>query len=241
MKFLVVVPTIRHGLPGFAELKEHLRSTLTQPTDLHFLDGSAGKPATLNKAYDELLLGSDCDFYVTIDDDYWAGDGWQDALVAGFEALPEMGALGLWLGDDPEMRALMGAHLVAEEEERKGVRFRRIGPTHHLNGALIAFRREVAVAVGKLPASDIKYQIWEDAYRSRRVRIVGHEIAFVIGSTPRLVEFDDPPEYLAEKARDLAAGRKVAQEYLAKGGIRDPLTLQIRRILGGIKRRILPK
>lgn len=233
------MPTIRHNLPGFGTLKEHLQATLTHPTELHFIDGSAGKPQTLNQAYDELLLHSDCDVYVTIDDDYWTGDGWQDTISEGFAVLPEMGALGIWMGDGREMRDLMGAQLIGPVEERGGVSFRRVGLTHHINGALIAFRREIAIQVGKLPESPIKYQIWEDAYRSRRVRVVGMDLAFVIGATPKLIEFDDPADYLAEKAKDLAEGRKLASDFLARGGIRDPFSLRMRRWAGGWKARLL--
>ncbi|HWA84458.1 MAG TPA: hypothetical protein VG820_13535 [Fimbriimonadaceae bacterium] len=239
MKFLVVIPTIRQKLKGFEEVMDSVRASFTQPTEFHILDGSEGKSQALNKAFDELLVPSDCDVYVTIDDDYLPGEAWQDTLVAAFDAFPRVGAFGLWLGDDPEMLKLMGAHLIGPEERKGAVRFRRIGPAHHINGALIAFRKEVAVAVGKLPDSDLKYQLWEDAYRTRRVRVVGKEIMYAVGAIPKLIEYEDTPEYVAEKARETAVGGKQSANFLAQGGIREPLSLQVRRVVGGAKARLL--
>jgi hypothetical protein len=116
---------------------------------------------------------------------------------------------------------------------------RIIGPTHHIAGAMIAFRKEVAVAIEKQPLSGLKYEIWEDAYRGRRVRVIGKDLIHLVGDTPRIRLFNDPPEYRAEKDRETAEGRKMVDEYLAKGGIRDPLSLKIRRVLGGLKARVL--
>lgn len=241
MKFLVVIPTIRRALKGFDEVMDSIRASFTHPTDFHILDGSEGKSQALNRAYDELLVPSDCDFYVTIDDDYLPGEGWQDTLEAAFAAFPEVGAFGIWLGDDPAMLEVMGAHLIGPEEIKDGVRFRRVGRAHHIAGALIAFRKDIAVAVGKLPASDLKYQLWEDAYRGRRVRVLGKEIMYAVGATPRLVEYEDTPEYLAQKAHEAAVGGPQSVKFLAKGGIREPLSLQIRRAIGGAKVRLLGK
>lgn len=241
MKFLVVIPTIRQKREGFDHVMEQIRSSFTHPTELHVLDGAAGKPETLNKAYDDLLVPSDCDVYVTMDDDYVPGAGWQETLAATFDALPDVGALGIWMGDSPEMLEYVGAQLCGPEETKDGASFRRIGSTHHIAGCMIAFRREVAVFVGKLPPCDLKYQIWEDAYRGRRVRVMGKELAFAVGSIPILHIYADPPDYEAEKLRELAIGRPKTDDYLARGGIRDPLSLKVRRVLGGLKARLTGK
>jgi hypothetical protein len=241
LKFLVVIPTIRQNRPGFESVMERITGSFTHPTELHILDGGDGKPETLNRAYDELLLPSDCDVYVTLDDDYIPGEDWQGTLAKTFDALPEVGALGIWMGDSQEMRDYLGAQLCGPEEEKDGARFRRIGPTHHIAGCMIAFRRDIAIAVGKLPACDLKYQIWEDAYRGRRVRVAGKELAFAVGAVPELYIYEDPPEYNEDKVRELEIGRPHSEEYLAKGGIHDPISLKVRRVLGGLKAKILGK
>lgn len=241
MKFLVVVPTIRQALPGFQDTMAQLQASFTHPTEFHILDGSKSKPDALNTAFDELLIPSDCDVYVTVDDDYIAGKNWQDEVAKAMEVLPEVGAFGVWLGDTPEMREVMGAYLIGPEIKKDGLTYRELAKTHHIAGALIAFRREIAIGVGKQPESEFAYQIWEDAYRGRRVRLLGKELAYIVlpGDPPRLIEYPDTKEYLERKQREMDAGHALSAQFLAKGGIKDPWTLQLRRFVGGNKVKLL--
>lgn len=221
---------------------ERVRGSLTQPTELHILDGKPNKPETLNRAFDELLLPSDCDAYVTMDDDYLAAHGWQDLIAEAFSKLPNAGAFGIWLGDSPEMLHVMGANpkSIGPREVIDGLRFRRVIPPHHIAGAMIAFRRQAAIEVGKQPHSDLNYQIWEDAWRGRRVQKAGHDLVYLEGVLPGLFEYEDPPEYVDQKLLDLKEAEKLTQKYLKEGGVGDAWTVQIRRILAKAKRRLLP-
>lgn len=203
MRFSIVVPTVRRELPGFSEAQERLRASLTQPTELHVLEGAAGKAQTLNGAYDALLKPSDAPIYVTLDDDLVPPPGWQDELSRAFDANPRWGALGLWLGDPH--REYMGLAPRTVPMAVAGIEY--FPAESHLVGCLIAFRRDVALRVGKIPASREKYQYWEDGWRGARVRALGYEMAYVRvpGELPEIVPFADSPEYLASKAADIAA------------------------------------
>ena len=205
MRFLIVVPTVRRSLPGFDEAQARLRASFTHPTELHVLDGAAGKAQTLNAAYDALLKPSDAEIYVTLDDDLVPSPGWQDELVRAFDADPRWGALGLWLGEPH--RAYMGLALEVSPVEVAGVSF--FPADSHVVGCLVAFRREVALQVGKIPGSPEKYQFWEDGWRGGRVRACGHKLAYVHAPdcVPELVAYDDAPAYLASKAADIASAK----------------------------------
>ena len=206
MRFLIVVPTIRRSLPGFDEAQNRLRTSFTQPTELHVLDGAAGKAQTLNAAYVVLLKPSAADIYVTLDDDLIPPPGWQDVLSRAFDANPKWGALGLWLGEPH--RAYMGLASGALPQVVAGVEC--FAAENHLVGCLIAFRREVALAVGKIPDSREKYQYWEDGWRGGRVRELGFGMAYVYAPecVPELVAYEDSPEYLAAKAADIASAKR---------------------------------
>jgi hypothetical protein len=238
VKFLVVVPTIRQGLPGFEEAIEAIRGSFTQPTEFHVLDGKAGKTQTLNKAFDELLIPSDCDVYVTIDDDYIPGKGWQEDLVKAFEALPSLGAASLWLGDSAVMLEYVGAHRMEAPRQANGITYRRLFKGHHIAGCMIAFRREAAIAVGKVPETSERYQIWEDAWRGRRVQKAGYDAAFVVGSDlPRIIPYQDTEEYMRSKEADIETSRQNEDEAMRLGGVGDSWTLRLRRKVAKLRGR----
>ena len=205
MRFLIVVPSIRRSLPGFGEAQERLRSSLTRPTELHVLDGFAGKAQTLNLAYDTLLQASDAEVYVTLDDDLVPAPGWQDELARAFDANPRWGALGMWLGEPH--RAYMGLAPDVLPAEVAGVRC--FPAESHLVGCLVAFRREVALQAGRIPGSRERYQYWEDGWRGGRVRALGYELAYIYAPDrlPEIVFYEDSPEYLASKSRDIASAK----------------------------------
>ena len=215
MRFLIVVPTVRQSRPGFDGAMARLRASFTKPTDLRILDGSEGKAQTLNAAFDGYLLASDAEIYVTLDDDLVPPPGWQDALVSAFSADPKRGALGLWLGEAHREYMGLGPTDCAIHAGEVSL----IEAPAHLVGCLIAFRREVAMGVGKIPASDEKYQFWEDGWRGGRVRDLGFTLAYVVLpiGVPELIAYDDPPEYLSGKATDIASARKNLRKRLGGG------------------------
>ncbi|MGC4048005.1 MAG: hypothetical protein QM758_29775 [Armatimonas sp.] len=216
--FLLVVPTIRQTRPGFSEAMERLRASLTLPTDLHILDGSAGKAQTLNMAYDTLLQPSGASIYVTLDDDIIPPHGWQDQITSAFDSAPSWGALGLWLGEPH--RAYMGLSGVPLPVARQPFSYI---PTHNnLVGCLIAFRHEVALGVGKIPDSPQKYQYWEDGWRCQRVRAQGYDLAYLYDpeNIPELITYADPTEYLAAKDADIAASQGIARHMLGQNRLK---------------------
>ena len=212
MRFLVVVPTIRQSRTGFELVIRRLRASLTQPTDLHVLDGVAGKAQTLNEAYESLLLPSKAEVYVSMDDDVVMPVGWQNSLTEGFDTNPNWGALGLYLGD--HYRAYMGLADGVEPQTMNGIEFYAVD---HVVGCLVAFRRRVAIGVGPIPQSPQRYQYWEDAWRGAKVRELGYECAYLCAPDlrPTLYSYDDPPEYLASKRADVEASRPHVPDYLS--------------------------
>src|SRR5688572_5971192 len=108
MKFLVVIATIRENLPGFPETMDRIRATFAPVTEFHILDGHQGKAQALNKASREILASTDADCYVTMDDDIVPGALWPSLVETAFQYLPRYGAFGLWMGDDPVLRAAQG-------------------------------------------------------------------------------------------------------------------------------------
>jgi GT2 family glycosyltransferase len=229
MKYTVVIATIREELPGFQETMEKIRATFSYPTDFHILNGHGGKAQALNQAADEILAATDADCYVTMDDDIVPGPEWQPMVEAAFQNLPKYGAFGLWMGDEPDRQILVGAHCLEEEATAGPVRYRRVKPPHHLNGGFIAYRTEVARQVGKIPTEGVRYQLWEDAWRGRRVTKQGWEMAFLKGTEVEMVDYPDPKEYLQRKEEEVQVGKQVSERVLNESGLGDPLSLRLRK------------
>ena len=231
MKFLVVIPTIRQGLAGFDETIRLVRESFTQPTEFHVLDGRDGKAQTMNRALEEIARPSDADVYVTMDDDYRPGPGWQDLIAKGFEKNKRWGALAIWLGDHDSATYYMLAHYCGPIREVDGLRYRNV--PHNLTGCMIAFRREVALKVGPYPPTPEKYQVWEDGYRCARVKKLGYKMAYLMGATPELVDYDDTPEYKVSKEADLQQSIPKITGYMRAGGVGPSLWT---RLVGRAKR-----
>lgn len=239
MKFCIVLPTIRQSIPGFDESIASISASFTHPTELHILDGQGGKCTALNQAYDSLLVGGDFDIYVTIDDDIIPPVGWQDEVCKAFIAEPKLGAVGLWLGDDPESLTYVGSEHCEAPITVGGATIRKLKGLHHIVGCLIAFRRQVAIDVGKLPDSDLTYQVWEDAWRGRRVHALGWELAFVqVEPAPRMIVYPDSLEYMETKKSDLEKGSKIAFDVLQTSGAKDHWVLRLRRKIARWRHRI---
>ncbi len=229
MKFTVVIATIREDLPGFQETMGRIQATFDYPTEFHLLDGHQGKAQALNKAADDILAVTDADCYVTMDDDIVPDANWQRVVSQAFIDLPQFGAFGLWMGDEADKLEYMGAHLLDIESTVGQTRYRRLRPPHHLFGGFIAYRPDVARQVGKIPLGNVKYQLWEDAWRGRRVTKLGWEMAFLMGVQVDMVEYEDPQAYLDMKQRDIESGRKRSDRVLAESGLGDPALLRIRK------------
>lgn len=237
MKFAVVIATIRQDLPGFGEAMDRIQASFDAPTYFHILDGSDGKAQALNEAADKILTKTDADCYVTMDDDIIPAVGWQDLVSSALHALPKFGAFGLWMGDSAEMEALVGAHYLDEEAVSGSMRYRRVRPPHHLNGGFIAYRTLVAREVGKIPTEGVKYQLWEDAWRGRRVTKLGWEMAFLKGVDVEMIDYPDRAEYVAMKQKDLEFGRAQADKVLAESGLGDSAVLKLRKWVAKVRGR----
>lgn len=239
MKWLVVMPTVRQGLPGFDETVKGLRESFTLDTDLHVWDGAGGKVPALNRAYDELLTSSDADIYVTIDDDIIPGKGWQDDLAKGFSALDDAGILCPWLGDAEEVKEYIGEDTLDPWAEKGGVRYRLCQAMRHIPGILLAFRRKVALEIGKQPETGLPYDVFEDAWRGRRAFKKGWRSAYIDSQPCNLVTYPDPDEYLQEKRESMEESRKIQSRVMKEAGVDDPLSWKLRRkaakLLGRVK------
>jgi hypothetical protein len=204
VRYCVVVPTIRQKRPEFAAVLSALTASFTTVTDLHVLDGSAGKAQTLNAAYRYILAGTDADFYVTLDDDLIMKPGWQDVMECAFAASAGWGALGLYLGDG--QRPYMGLDDARQVEQVHG---------------MPCFRSTHVVLI---PDSPQKYQFWEDGWRGQQVREAGYESAYLVSPecTPEVVVYGGTEEeqYLQAKIADVEASRPHVEAYLQTPGRR---------------------
>jgi len=239
MRFCVLIPTIRRTLPGFDATMESVQASFTQPTEFHIVDGHGGKVPALNRAYDEILSISDADVYVTMDDDYLIEPGWQEDLVTALTALPKAGIVAPYFGEDPEMQRLMGPDSYEPWQEVASLKVRKLKKHRHIPGGLLAFRREVAIAIGKQPTTGIAYEVYEDAWRGRMAQKHGWDAYYIQTKTPRLIEYDDDPEYTAQKQRDIHQSREVMDDVMGRDGIADPWSWRLRRWIAKIRGRAI--
>lgn len=237
MKFLVVIATIRENLPGFPETMDRIRGTFAPDTEFHILDGHAGKAQALNKAGKDILRNTVADCYVTMDDDIVPGVRWPSLVETAFQNLPQYGAFGLWMGDDPVLRAAQGEENLDADQQVAEITYRRVRPPHHINGGFIAYRTDVARQIGDIPTEGVRYQLWEDAWRGRRVTKLGWEMAFLKGAEVDLVEYPDPEEYLARKQEELMIGKETSDRVLAESGLGDPIGIRLRKFLARMRGR----
>lgn len=216
---------------------DRVKETFQFPTEFHILDGSDGKPAALNTALEHLLTPHTAPFYVTMDDDYIPPQNWQQKAVQAFEALPKLGALSFWVGEDPELQQLIGAFRLDPPTTIGPVTVRKVQRGHHINGAIVVYRREVALAVGPQPITAEKYQVWEDAWRGRKVQSLGWELTFVEADLPEFIVYDDPEEYLAWRNDQVRLSRKDQDKVLRTSGISDSPILRLRRLVARLRGR----
>lgn len=227
--FLVVVPTIRQEWDEFDPTIARIRESFSLPTEFHILDGSAGKPAALNAAHDALLKPSQATYYVTLDDDIVPIRGWQEVMHQAMQDFPELGAASLYYGDSAEHQQLMGAERLNPPLTRGASTVRMCKPGHHLAGGNITFRRDMALKVGPMPLQGHRYVLWEDAWRGRRVVAAGGALAYVLGAAVEMIEFKEPDHYRQEKVEGIALSRQTQREMLDATGVRDPLSIRLRR------------
>lgn len=227
MRFLVVVPSIRQSYPGFNEAMVRIEASFTQPTEFHVLEGSSGKAQTLNRALAEMLPNSEADVYVTMDDDFVPTAGWQDKMSQAFEAHPEIGSLGIWLGDDPEMLAYMGADRIHSPRQEGELTLRTVKPGHHIVGCNVAMRRDLAMAIGPTPESSERYQFWEDGWRGRMVSKHRYEQAFVDAGPVEFLRWQDTKEYLEMREHDIESAKSKVAGIMKASGVGPSLSTRL--------------
>ncbi len=235
--FLVVIPSIRQQRSGFTEVQKRVQATFSFETEYHLLDGSNGKASALNWSYDNLLSNSHHDYYVTMDDDYVPGKNWQEKLDLAFTDLPRLGAASCWVGEDLELQKLIGAHRISAPKIVKDTEWRKVLKGHHIAGALIAYKTSVARQCGKQPITQEKYQVWEDAWRGRRVQSLGYDLGFITCDLPEFIWYEDPKEYVIWRENQAKASRKDQDEMLKLSGISDSWHLQLRRKIARLRGR----
>jgi hypothetical protein len=201
--FCIIMPTVRPPAV-VAGLIKRIWETVTHPTDLIVLNGSRGKSATLNE--ERRRCAWEHRYYVTIDDDIWLPDCWQDDCIEAIE-IGGYGAVGLDLAGTPEGAAYVMEVNPPETYEASGVSV-RVRPLHRQNiaGIFICMTAEVARAVPEYPWCDkTHYEFDEDGFRCGRIRAAGYKLGYVqckMGA-PVMVKHDDAPEYLAMKEADI--------------------------------------
>lgn len=230
MTFCIVIPTVRQDRPGFQETMEQVRASFTLPTEFHILDGGDGKVKALNRALGEILPPSKADIYVTLDDDIILHPGWQEKIVEGFEAMPKVGILSLWLGDSEEVKEYVGENTLEPWATKDNVRYRKCQPWRHIPGIMLCFRREVAQIIGQQPETGLKYDVFEDAWRGRKAWKLGWESAYIDGPLPKLVTYQDSSEYMHEKRQDMNRSREIMDQVMGRDGVGDPLSWRLRRM-----------
>jgi hypothetical protein len=216
---------------------DRIKSTFDHPTDFHLLDGKEGKAQALNAASDSILPCTGAECYVTMDDDAVPEVGWQSEVAKAFGALLEYGAFGLWVDERPEYLTAIGVHQLDPPATVGGIRYRRVRPPHHLNGGFIAYRTEVARQVGKIPTEGVRYQLWEDAWRGRRVTKLGWQMAFLLDAKVEYIYYDDDPEYLKRKEHEFMYGKENSERVLAQSGLGDPIGVRLRKRLAKLRGR----
>jgi len=230
-EFTIVVPTIRQGLAGFKETIADIEATFTRPTEFHVLDGRGGKVAALNRDYDNVLLLNETPIYVTLDDDFVPQPGWQDKIAETFDKFSHVGVACPWPGDEQRWIDYVGIESVYPWKEEDGLRFRLLKPWRHIPGCLLAFRRSVAIEMGKMPESNRKYDIYEDCFRGRMAYKLGWRSMYVEAGPCRQVDYVDRDEYIAHKADAIDESRAEAQSVLRDHGLGDPASWRFRRWL----------
>jgi hypothetical protein len=236
-EFVIVVPTIRQGLDGFRETIEALQESLTRDTDFQVVDGTGGKVAALNRAYDEVLLKTAAPIYVTLDDDFIPPRGWQDAVVETFEQFPQVGVVCPWPGDDQRWTDYVGLESVGPWMTKGRVKCRMLKPWRHIPGCLLAFRRETVIAMGKTPQSKRRYDIYEDCWRGRMAYKRGWRSMYVDVGPCRIFDYIDSDDYIAHKADAIDESRLESAGLLASFGLADPLSWRLRRWVARVRGR----
>jgi len=240
MEFVVVVPTIRQDREGFRETISAIEASFTLPTDFRVLDGVGGKVAALNRAYDDVLMQTSAPVYVTLDDDFVPPVGWQDKVARALELFEGVGVVCPWPGDSAVWLDYVGADSCEQWASREGLRHRFLKPWRHIPGCLLAFRRESAVAMGKMPESQRRYDIYEDCWRGRMAFKLGWRSMYVEAGECKFMDYSDSDEYLAEKADAIDQSRLEAGKVLAQFGLGDPFSWRLRRFAARVLGRTKP-
>jgi hypothetical protein len=201
--FVVLCPTIRPSemtKPAF----DRMRDTFTQPTDYYILDGSDGVAQTLNRALKERVDPTRHDFYVRVDDDWYAPDGWQDAIIQAYQDIAHLGLSGIDLIRDTSAHAQKCMHFAQDARTTGKTTIREILSPHNLAGGCYIMPTLLAKAVGDMPViGETKYQIYGSMWLSRAVRRIGFRTAFICTEdTARLLEYDDSEEHTALRDKD---------------------------------------
>lgn len=200
--FCIIMPTVRPPAV-VAGLIKRIWETVTHPTDLIVLNGSRGKSATLNE--ERRRMNWKHQFLVTIDDDIWLPEGWQDDCIEAIR-IGGYGAVGLDLAGTAEGAAYMMEVNEPEVSEFEG-RSVRIRPLHKQNiaGIFICMTSQVARIVPEYPwDGKTHYEFDEDGFRCGVIRQAGHKLGYVCckQGAPVMFKHDDPAEYLAMKEAD---------------------------------------
>jgi len=200
MRFHIIIPSIRTANPLFPLFEESLRASLThEDTFIQVLDGSIGCTQALNLAMADI---PPCDVIVKMDDDVLPPKGWQDEVVKALR-IADMGAVGIECDDEAYMGG--GGELPCGKIGDQTFLF----PSGNIGGCLFAFRYEVLPIICYVPIiAETKYQYYEDGYRCMKLTQHRMACAYIrMDKKLSFVPYEDDPEYVASKARDLETAR----------------------------------
>lgn len=202
----MVVPT--HRLELAQATIDTLQASLTYPTEFHVLDGTRNKCRAINEALRTLVDPARHDLFVTVDDDLIFPGNWQQSLAMAFASIDNLGACGIDYSGSKTGRQLMGAARRAKLIRVGDVLYRDCTRLQNVAGGLIAMPAAIALQVGPYPFADDGRQHFldEDCWRCSRVTSMGLRAGYVKipNGVVQFVTYDDSPEYVAQKAADIA-------------------------------------
>lgn len=198
IRFLVVVPTVRHS--EMASIYQQLIQTAQYPTDWLCVDGRDGKAQALNDVLKGWVDPKQHTFFATIDDDVIMPPNWQQTVVDAFQQIPNLGSVGLDYHVDDPTDDITGGQTPIHQEGSVQYRY----PVSNVPGGNIIMPVEIALCVGPIPCvKGIRYCHYDDGWRHTQIKHMGlKSVLLVTQAKVKLVGYSDTLDYMTLKVED---------------------------------------